>query len=129
MIYFISLHWTFYNGECIISYWHKKKLDPNYIAGQDIHKHDFSLFFNPKILYLFTIVSNILIMYNLYIIFKRNKLPLYLVYIFILLAQLYFFGLKLCNKHYKNKLYLFFQEIYKYLLIVWGILFLYTVYY
>jgi hypothetical protein len=129
MIFIVCLHWSFYNGECVISYWYKKKLDPEYIAGQDVNSHDFSMLFNPSILYVFSIISNILIMYNLYIIFKRNKIPLYLVYTFILISQSYFFGLKLFDEPYKNNTYLFFQEIYKYILILWGIVFLYTVYY
>jgi hypothetical protein len=128
IIFFICLHWSFYNGECVISYWYKKKLDPYYIAGQDVHSHDFNAFLDSNMLNLIIVVTNILIIYNLYIIFKRNKFPLYLVYIFIVISQSYFFGLKLVDEPHKNNLYLFFQEIYKYSLILWCIVFLYTIY-
>lgn len=128
ILYIIYLHWSFFNGECIISYWHKKKMDSTYIAGQDVFMHDYSIFLNYTTSYLFAVFTNIFAMYNLYIIFKRNKLPLQLVYTFIIITQVYFFGIRLFDKPYKNNLYLFFQEIYKYSLILWGILFLYTVY-
>ncbi len=129
VLYFIYLHWSFFNGECIISYWHKKKLDSTYIAGQDVFAHDYSEIFNSTMSYLFAVFTNIFAMYNLYIIFKRNKLPLQLVYAFIIITQIYFFGIKLFDEPYKNNSYLLFQDIYKYLLLLWGIVFLFMFYY
>jgi hypothetical protein len=130
IVYVVVLHWCFLNGECIISYRYKKQLEPAYIAGQDSNKNDFHIEYKQYayLLYGFTLFLNLIVMYNVYIIFKRNHYPLPLAFTFIILHEIYYYG---CCYHFKNhhenKTYLLFQEVVKYLLFLWGGLFIYFV--
>lgn len=124
--YFIILHWTFLNGECIISYYYKKNKDESYIAGKDCLKNDFHIEYKQyaTYIYLLSFLMNIFIMYNIYAIVKRNHYPLWLAFTFIVIYEIYYYGIFFFKSHYKNKSYLFFQEFIKYSLLVWGLLFI-----
>ena len=125
-VFCIFLHWTFFNGECIISYYYKKNMDESYIAGKDCLTNDFHIEYKnySTCLYLCSFILNFLIMYNVYIILKRNHYTLLWSLSFIILHEIYYYGSFLFKNHYKNKTYLFFQECIKYLLLLWGFLFI-----
>ena len=124
--YFILLHWTFLNGECILGYYHKKKNNPNYIAGEDSLKNDFHIEYKEHefYMYLLSFLFNFFLMINTYIILKRNHYSVWFSLTFIILYEIYFYGCFFFQNHYKNKSYLFFQEIIKYLSLVWAFIFM-----
>lgn len=124
--YLIILHWTFLNGECILGYYHKKSENPNYIAGEDCLKNDFHIEYKEYsfYMYLLSFLFNFFIMINTYIILKRNNYSVWFSLTFIIIYETYFYGCFLFENHNKNKPYLFFQEITKYLLLLWAFLFI-----
>jgi hypothetical protein len=124
-VYVLVLHWTFFNGECCLSYFYKKQLVPTYIAGSDtsiefkwVFKH------HSNLIDRLSNVRNILILISIYLVAKRNHIPFLFYLPFLILS-----GLLICRSHFftdchTNKNYHLFQEVIKYLLLgylVWGI--------
>lgn len=126
--YLTLLHWTFLNGECIITYNYKKKQNPNYIPGQHLHSNEMSLVLNDyKYIIKFVIIlTNILLMFGLYNLFNRNNISLFINCSFLILYEIYYFGLYFYTNHHKNKDFLLFQETIKKLILLWGVFFLYN---
>lgn len=126
-IYAMFLHWTFLNGECIVSYLAKKKDTPNYVAGQNSFKHDFFAefdFFPPILLKIYGFMTFCLILYNVVVVSIRNYVPIWIAMAFIGLNLLYYTGSYLFKNLHKNRRFHFFQDIIKYGLIIWAFLFL-----
>ena len=115
--YLVLLHWTFLNGECIITYFFKKLENKHYIAGSDVHRDEIKVTFkgNETLIQLLIIIHNLLLMVNIYLVSKRNNIS-YTIYLpFILLFEVYFYGLYLFPK---NPSFHLFQESVKYLLLL-----------
>ncbi len=127
--YFILLHWMFLNGECAITYYFKKLENPNYIAGSDLYKDELKSVFKDhvKLIQLFLIIHNLILMLNLFIVSKRNHIHSFFVISFLLLFEVYFYGLYFFKDHYRNPSFLLFQEILKYLTIFIGVGFIYSI--
>lgn len=125
LMYFTLLHWTFLNGECIVTYNYKKNKHPEYIAGQNLHNDEMSMEMNnyKHIIRLIIIFTNILLMYSLYTLFNRNNILPIISYSFLILYEIYYYGLYFFNDHYKNPSFLLFQKIIKALILLWGIIF------
>lgn len=78
-IILLIISWTFYNGECLISYYTKKNNDKDYVAGtetsdlQDIYeifgKNSKNIIDN---IIIFSLMSNVI---SQYIVFSRNEYP------------------------------------------------------
>jgi 4-hydroxybenzoate polyprenyltransferase len=120
-IFLVLISWTFYNGECVLTYVIKKIKDKNYIAGtESTDMHDMYLLFGSReIINLLLIIGTILGSISFYIVLKRNDYPNYIYYILPLLLLLYTSLLRINNKDiYKNKYFLVFQEIIKYYVII-----------
>jgi len=83
-VYFIILHWLLFKGECLLEYLYKKILDNNYELGSNLELGDFNYLFG-KYNILIRNISRILILLNMYIIYKRNDNYGCLIIIFILL--------------------------------------------
>ena len=126
LMFIILFHWTFLNGECFMTYYFKKLKDPNYIAGQDLHKDELKIVFigYEELVQLFVIINNIFSMISVYIVCQRIHIPIYLSIIFITLFEVYFYSLYFFKDHYKNDNYQLFQETMKYVLIIYAIVFL-----
>jgi len=124
-MYALVLHWCFLNGECILSYHYKKKLNPNYIAGEDCTKNDFQIEYKEyaSMLHGMFYIMNLYFMYNIYAILERNAYPHVWSISFILIHEIYYYGMLFFSDHYKNVIFLWLQEGTKYLLIAWGIFF------
>jgi uncharacterized membrane-anchored protein len=112
----IITSWTFYNGECPISYYIKKNRDKNYIAGKEsVDLEDMKLIIGSKsVIILITSIIVLLNSTSLYLVMKRNKFPkityilsplCYVIYCFLL--RYYY------NNLHINKTFLFVQEIVK----------------
>lgn len=121
--YLVLLHWTFLNGECIMSYYFKKQKDTNYIAGKELHNNEFKILFkdNVNIIKLMTIVCNILLVISLFITFMRNNIPSYISITFLFIFEIYFYALYFFTSHYKNEKFFIFQNVIKFLTILIGI--------
>ena len=121
-LYLVLLHWTFFNGECCITYLYKKIEDPEYIAGSNL-KNELVMNFPSVWLENAIKVHNIVSMLNLYIVARRIRISPYFYVSFILLYEIYFYGIHLFDSCY-SKEYLLFEAFLKYSLILGMILFL-----
>jgi len=117
--YLIFLHWTFFNGECVITYIYKKLENPGYIPGSNLHDNELKNSFkdNTIIIDIFTVIQNLLVILNFYIISKRNKISPYVYIPYIIIFELYFYGLHFFEDHHINDSCILFQETIKYTLI------------
>jgi hypothetical protein len=122
----VLLSWTLFNGECVITYYIKLLNDNNYIPGKDVNKNiDMYLFDNSE--YIMNIIINILMIiwwYCLYIVFSRNKIPIYISLSFISIFIFYKLLIILNENHHINNNFLFIQNICRYIIII--IIMLYT---
>lgn len=117
----ILISWTFYNGECFLTYYIKKMKDKTYIAGtESTDINDMYLAIGSKeIAYIFVTISVFLNMISLYLVLKRNSFPDFIYILLPIMHLLYTLSLRIQHTDlYKNKLFLTFQEIFKYYFIV-----------
>jgi hypothetical protein len=117
-IYFLLLHWTFFKGECIVSYYLKKIENNNYELGSDFTNDEYYYILGDYKYYANIVVSIILII-NIYIIGRRNNIKNYIIFIFILLLQSYILVLSSFTNYNIN--FQLFNEIIKIFLILFGI--------
>jgi hypothetical protein len=123
-IYFLLLHWTFLNGECIISYWFKKIINNDYELGSDFKNDDIYYIFGEYRSYII-IFLNISMMLNIYMVGIRNNIKNYIIYTLILLYQVFSLNFYYFTDHHINKQFQYFNNIIKNILIVFG-LYIYT---
>lgn len=111
----IILLWTFFNGECAITYYFKKKEDPNYIAGTDSTdmKDMFILIPNPTIVNAIVIIKLFFHLLSEYIVLARNKFPIFLCYLLPGIHLSYYGTTYIFKDLYNNTTFLWFQEIIK----------------
>lgn len=89
--YVLVLHWTFYNGECVVSYLAKKKEDPEYVAGSDVFdlKDMSDTGISPETI---RIIMNILLLlwfYSTFVVLKRNRYPMAFTIPFVFILIFY----------------------------------------
>jgi len=125
-IYFLLLHWTFLNGECIFSYVIKKMKNKDYIAGKDTKKNEMAEVFAGKLYlkYIYRFILNVVWPITLYLILVRNKFNSFYSVTFVLLFLFYKCGVHYSRDHYKNIHFLIIQDITKYSLILYGFFFI-----
>jgi hypothetical protein len=69
----VNIHWTFLNGECIMTYLYKKGENKDYIAGQDsTDMKDMSMVLNRNVVQTIVAFGVVFTGISLYIVFKRN---------------------------------------------------------
>ena len=81
-LYFLILHWTFFNGECILTIFYNKIVNNDY--ENEIDEIDFIFIFGKYKKYLI-IFFHILMTINIYMVCKRNNIKDYIIFLFILL--------------------------------------------
>lgn len=93
----VMISWLFFKQECIISYFEKKMLDPNYVMGSDIQRHPSLTFYIESRLFQTAIMTmlGVLLIYNAAIMGYIYHLPNYIIYsgITIAIAYLIYFRL------------------------------------
>lgn len=122
-IYLVILHWTFFNGECFVSYLYKKLKYKNYKAGDNLKDNELTSLYHMKhsTVAILAITNILFITINIWMIAKRNRIPIYLTITFMILLFVMYFSFKTFKHHSTNKSYHLFLEIMKYILIVFGI--------
>jgi hypothetical protein len=123
-VYFLILHWTFLNSECIISYLFKKYKNNDYVLGSDLKNDDIHYIVGEYKSYI-AIYNNIFLTLNIYIACKRNNIKDYIIFIFILLFQCCSFCKYYFTDHHINTDYKFFNNIIQISLLLFG-LYIYT---
>jgi hypothetical protein len=119
--YFLILHWTLLNGECIITYLYKLSENKNYSYGTSVTKGDLDVIFGKYKMYV-VIILFILIMFNLFLICNRNSIDLNYFYLFFFIWFSY--GYYLYNvKNTSSKSYFLINKFYSLVLIIFGIIF------
>lgn len=124
IIYLILLHWTFFNGECVLTYLYKKLKDPDYSPGFDPNDNEVKMLFNlseTSMLWI-SLIDGILVMSNIILISIRNRIWSSIYLSFILLFLTFLYATKTFTNHHSDKEFLFFQEKMKYLILLFGIL-------
>jgi hypothetical protein len=127
----VVISWTFYNGECLLTYLIKKNKDKNYIAGKEsTDLTDMYLLFGSKEIIYFTVTISLFInMISLYLVLKRNNFPYFIYYPLPLFQLLYTISLRIDHKNlHKNKLFLISQNFFKIYFIINIIYILYISY-
>jgi hypothetical protein len=111
----VYLSWTFFNGECLISLYHKYKYN---LKSHNARSDDMVVWFgNLKIHDNFMFIMSILTIFSIFRVFYRNNIYILYIILFICMLSVY---MKLI-KYYKNPCvslyFLLFQSIFKIFLI------------
>jgi len=117
--YAVVLHWMFLNGECWITYAYKKMKDKNYQAGDRVAENEIQPLLNVSDgTYRQIIAAHFfLVGISIYLVAKRNKIPLVLCFVFYFLTLANGFALSgLDRKGYEAM-----KEFIKYALIAFGL--------
>jgi hypothetical protein len=117
----ISISWTFYNGECPLTYYIKKINNDNYIAGTESTdiKDMYLVFGSKELVYYIITISLFMTSTSYYLVLKRNNYPNYIYILLPMMQLLYILSLRIQHKNlYKNKIFLLFQEFFKYYFIL-----------
>lgn len=117
----IVISWTYYNGECSLTYYVKNAEDDNYMAGQEsTDMKDTYLLFGSK--YISYIIITLLIFVHAmseYIVLRRNEYPPYLYLSLPALHILYTMSLRIFDSNlHENELFLLIQDAFKAFFIV-----------
>ena len=88
IVYGTPLSWTFYDGECPLTYYHHKAIDPSYYTGRDTKtSDDLTSIFGKEIKTFinkhYTIISLIvLIIYSIsiYVVARRQNFPVLIIF-------------------------------------------------
>jgi hypothetical protein len=119
MVYFLILHWTLLNGECIITYWFKLVDNKKYKAGTSSTTGDFDVIFGKykNQIAIFIFIS---IFLNLYLICRRKNINISYYYLFITIFTAYLYVLYSTKNTLTEKYYLI-NKFYTFILIIFGI--------
>jgi len=110
---FILTHWTMMNGECIITYWAKKRVDPSYSAGEnpmentDMYVLPMNDFWNNALIQIICVVW----LYAIYRVYVRNKYPKWIPLMFIVIFGVYKFELVRTDDHIHDARFQYRQTI------------------
>jgi hypothetical protein len=126
IVYFLLLHWTFLNSECVISYVIKKMKNKNYVAGEATGKSEmFDVFAkNNYLIYFFDFIVNVVWTITVYLVLVRNKFNLFYYLPFVFLFGIYKAAILYSTNHHKNTRFLILQDSIKYSLILYGFFFI-----
>jgi hypothetical protein len=127
----VLISWTFYNGECLLTYLIKKNKNKNYIAGtESTDLTDMYLLFGSKEIIYFIVTFLLFInALSLYLVLKRNNFPYFIYYLIPLFQLLYTISLRIQYKNlHKNNLFLISQNFFKFYFIINLIYILYISY-
>jgi hypothetical protein len=129
-MYLMVVHWTFLNGECIVSYHFKRLNDPAYIMGEDVNENEIDVVFKdyPYTVKIAMFLKNLIWTITLYLVLKRCKFSKNMTFVFTFLFFIYHMTRTFTTDHCKNEPFLIFQEIIKYAILLYGILFFYILY-
>jgi len=126
----VIISWTFYNGECMLTYYHKKQQNKNYNAGEDsTDLTDMNILFGSKeIVYYVITITIFLNTISEYIVLQRNQFSIYLYTTLPLFHIIYTMLLRTQTNLHKNKEFLFLQEFFKFYFIIAFIFIFYKFY-
>jgi len=116
----ITLSWTFYNGECLLTYYFKLKDDPNYIAGTnstdvtDMYKN----IPDPRLADFILVTKFLAHIISEFIVFSRNKFPKLVCYLVPFIHVIYTGSLYFFTNIPENEVFLAFQEVIKVVLLI-----------
>jgi len=109
----VTLSWTFYNGECLLTYYIKKNKNVNYIAGSNsTDLTDMYLLVGTKqSTHILMIIGLLLDTISLYIVFNRNGYSKFMSALIAGIHLIYVISLRVVSIY--NKYFLFFQQLVK----------------
>lgn len=100
----VLLHWTFLNGECLVSFLHKSNEDPQYVAGSEVFnsKDMYVLGISPEVIRTVMGAFTFVWAVSIYLVMQRNGFPLSLNIFFLIFLFVYNGSLRWFDKHYEN---------------------------
>jgi hypothetical protein len=121
IIYGIVLQWTFLNGECILSYYYKKRKNKDYKFGENLDDSEVISKFG-KYKDIVSVIIIVMMIINMNIVFKRNNISNHLFFMFAFGFLSYGYGVYIFKNHHINKNFIKFNEISKIYFIIYGII-------
>jgi hypothetical protein len=120
----VLISWTFYNGDCPLTYYIKKDYNQNYVAGEDpTDLQDMYLVFgNKEIVYIIITIAVVFNVISSFIVLKRNGFSSYIYYGIPCFHLLYLISLRTFTNLHKNGIFLFLQNIFKIIFIIYLII-------
>jgi hypothetical protein len=124
IVYVMLFHWTFFNGECFATYYFKKQKDKDYTAGSSCDNELASVFKGYEwVIPIIDIVRALILLFGIYFVYKRNRFSFSLYFPFLLIFAVYQQATCLSGEDKRTQGFLMFQEVVKYLLVLYGIVF------
>ena len=98
IVYGCPLSWTFYDGECPLTYYHKKGIDPSYKGRDTKISDDMTTIFGKegesfinkhyKIIYFVVFITNSI---SIYLVARRQKFPILAIFMLLFTTNSYCF--------------------------------------
>jgi len=95
IVYVCPLSWTFYDGECPLTYYHKKGIDPSYSSDNKI-SHDMSSLFGKKVesfvnkhYTIIWFVGFIINAISIYLVAHRQNFPIPVIFMLLFITCSY----------------------------------------
>ena len=107
----VLLSWTFFNGECLLSLFHKQF---NKTKIDDVRATDMIAWFgNVRIHDTFIFICSMLTMFSIIRVFYRNYIPIIFIFLFIVMSIIYMKLIKYYNNRCNSLPFLLVQTIFK----------------
>jgi hypothetical protein len=121
----VAISWTFFTGECPVSYYYKKDKDKNYQAGDESIDLSDMNFLSKDVLICVITLFCLMHAISIYIVMKRNNYPKYVYYSVPFMFIFYTLSLRLYSSNLrKSNVFLAIQEFVKFYLILILVIFL-----
>ena len=111
----VAISWSFYNGECVLTYWIKKYRNPKYVAGEEsTNLEDMYLLIGSKeIVSIVMTIGVVLSPISFYIVFKRNQFPSFIYFPFCISFLMYNIILRILSAKIYPEFFTMVQNIFK----------------
>jgi len=96
LLYGTALSWTFYDGECPLTYYHKKGIDPSYKSRDTKLSGDLTIVFGKefeslinKHYKIISLIGFIIYSTSIYLVARRQKFPILAIFLLALTTGSY----------------------------------------
>ena len=96
IVYTINLSWTFYDGECLLTYYHNKTINPSYNGKDTKLSDDMSTLFGKEVetvinkyYTIITFVAYIIYSISIYVVARRQNFPLFVIFMLLFITCSY----------------------------------------
>ena len=108
IVYGCPLSWTFYDGECPLTYYHKKGIDPSYKGRDSKMSDDMSSIFGKEVesfvnkyYTIICFIGYIINTISIYLVLRRQHFPILIIFMLLFTTGSYGFTI-LNNMHFHS---------------------------